>query len=413
MMRVNFVGNLANNHYVLARFLREIGVDAHLFYDARRSIHEQPSSEDPELATRTPHWIHPFEAPKSRLRAGPRLPAPLRAQLADCDVLHVHGPELAWMPEVGKPFVWHPYGGDLFQLTSYHYWLVQKRVVKGLFPDIRGIPFVRRMREAVRTASAIALGWHNEFWLPGIRLVKRLAPERIVRLHLAIDAGRYSPKDQERTAMLRAQLLPPRPPGLVVFHPTRQAFTSAEISGRKGNDRLYRALGRLHREGKLFTLLVIAKGDVDERAAKELMKSLGIEDRVIWLPLMPRHELIRWYHVADVAAGDFVNGALGSISLEAMACACPLLMFMHVKPEGEDFLSPYDMFPELPPVLNARTDDDIYQELVRYVDRPSDLEAVGRTSREWVMKHGSGVPVAQRFLALYQKILAGEPLRST
>jgi len=407
-MRVHLVGNVANNHYVLAKALRQIGVDAHLFYDPRRNSHELPESEDPEVLGGRPEWLHPYVRQKTKVQAFGVLSQNDREQLSKCDLLHVHGAEMTWMTEVGRPYLWHPYGSDLFQLPFYGFWLTQQRVMS-FVPDLRGIPFVIAMRRAIRSAAAIVLGWHNDLWMPGLRLLKKLGVEkRIVRHHLAIDAGRFSCKDDRILAEERARRLPrSAEQGVVIFHPTRQAFTSSEISGRKGNDRLYRALGRLHAEGKRFTLIIVEKGVVDENAAKELIRELKMEDRVVWVPAMPRHELIQWYQLSDLTAGDFVNGALGSISLESMSCGTPLMTFMQVKADREMFLDPARLYPEMPPVVNVGSEEEIYRAVKRLLEDPSELRSLGSRSRQWVEQYGSGEAVAHRFRALYEKILSG------
>ena len=48
-MRVNFAGSIWNDHISMAVFLREIGVDGHLYYDPRGSMQALPEAEDREL----------------------------------------------------------------------------------------------------------------------------------------------------------------------------------------------------------------------------------------------------------------------------------------------------------------------------------------------------------------------------
>jgi glycosyltransferase involved in cell wall biosynthesis len=262
------------------------------------------------------------------------------------------------------------------------------------------------MRRAIQKASAIVIGWHHRLWVPGFKLVRRLGMEdKIVRLPLGIDTGRFV-VEKKSVSTLRAELLPgSSDTELVIFHPTRQAFTSNYTATKKGNDRLYRALARLKAIGRSFTLIIVKKGNPDEVTAQRLIRQLGIAEHVIWVPMMPRHELIRWYQLADLTADHFMVGALGSIPLESMACGTPVMAFLQTQADDDIFLEPTGLFPELPPIINASSEKEIFEALSWYAAHRSELEQLGEQSRVWVMNNVAGEIVAQRYLALYEHIL--------
>jgi hypothetical protein len=65
-----------------------------------------------------------------------------------------------------------------------------------------------------------------------------------------------------------------------------------------------------------------------------------------------------------------------------------------------------DVLGEHPPVLAARTVDDIYERLVWFARHPQYRENVGQRGREWVLKNHSLERVSTLHKALYEKVLA-------
>ena len=109
-MRVNFIENICNNHYVLATFLREIGVDAHLYYPDWHALQHRPESENPELAHGLPEWLHPFSYEEAGYRGWITGRRELLEEIAQYDILHVHGRGVPWALQTGVPYVWQMYG---------------------------------------------------------------------------------------------------------------------------------------------------------------------------------------------------------------------------------------------------------------------------------------------------------------
>ena len=119
-MRVHFLGNAANNHYVLAKAMRRQGVDAQLFYQSGGSYQDTPEAEDPEVAHDRPDWVRSYPRQFSLWQQRDRVARELLTEIAQCDIVHAHGVELIWAARTGRPFVWHPFGADLAVWTSYN-----------------------------------------------------------------------------------------------------------------------------------------------------------------------------------------------------------------------------------------------------------------------------------------------------
>lgn len=410
-MRVNFIGNLANNHYVLAKGLRGLGIDARLYYQSL-GFHSLPQADDPELANGPlPDWLVPVSLQPTRWRQSYYAPPNLRRELAKCDILHAHGPGLIWAAQTGRPFVWHPYGSDLTYL-SFHSRELCLSKAGGMWPvgNYPNLLLPLKMRWAIRRASGIFLGWYNALWREGYAMLHRLgAQDKIRRFHLAIDARRFSPVSEPERARLRAALLPDsdvqRP---LIFHPTRQSFAVKNALGYKANDRLYRALGEYARNGGAFTLVIVENGLPDERVAREILAEEGIASRVHWIKPLPRHQLVDWYRAADFTVESFWTGAIGSVPLESMACGTPVMMHLRTEPEAEDtfFLPPGELHDELPPIIRCSSVSEIAAKLQMFSENPGMLGSLRASSRSWIERFASIEATSEHLLELYRSILS-------
>lgn len=406
-LRVHFVGNTCNNHFVLARYLRQLGVDAHLFYNRDLDPQTFPESEDPSIARERPAWLHPFTTADAGHEPWRRCASPLSEALAACDLLHVEDVGLVWAAQTGRPYLWYPYGYDLNKYPFATYWASEW---SPLHPD-RYLASVA-YRKAIAQASEVLCGMWYQPLAHGWALLQQLVePTRFTHdIQLALDTDRFSADidaaDAGNTlqALLDAAGVECRVEGLRIFHPSRVMFTERSYVN-KANDRLFRALGRFRAQGGTFTLVLVARGLEDEADARTLFSELGIADRVAWLPVMSRHALVPWYQASEIVADEFLGGTLGSVSFEAMACGAVLLTRLATHDDDPTFWPPTQTFPELPPVLNASEESEILARLLESAADAPALLARRRASRQWAETWVSGGRVAARLLAVYERIL--------
>ncbi len=173
---------------------------------------------------------------------------------------------------------------------------------------------------------------------------------------------------------------------------------SRHVWPEKGQDRLIRAFARFVKDNK-DSLLVFSERGEDLAKSKALIERVGIQEHVKWIPLMSKPYLVEWINKATVVADQFTLGSSGTAGLEAMACGKPLIIYLSKRHFDR-------LYPEFPPVLNARTDDEILQALNVCTDRKA-REELGRKSREWVSKYHDAAVVAKQHLAIYKRMFDG------
>lgn len=171
---------------------------------------------------------------------------------------------------------------------------------------------------------------------------------------------------------------------IIFFHYSRLDWGDSD-SGKhrkssKGNDRFIRAFIRSIASGLDARCIILDRGE-DRINAKALIDDLGGTAFFEWCPPMPRNILFQAIADADVIVDQFEIGGFGSGSMEAMAQAKPLMIYI----DRTAFEINYG---EQPPILNCRTEIEIYEVLMRCSDREY-LRELGEAAYQWVHKfHG-------------------------
>jgi glycosyltransferase involved in cell wall biosynthesis len=357
-----------------------------------------PAAEDPEIEGKFPDWIHSYNFAE----VGPcpwTDPSPAFIQkLGQCDILHVQDIGVVWAAMTDRPFVWHPYGWDFYNQPFYEHWRNENP------SDPTALLHPLLMRQAMCEAEAILLQWWFECWTRGYQLLERFdLKTRVKSMPIVIDVHKFSigPKKTLSELLGRTTDLPSRD-GLLLFHPSRQML-SRQGGVYFGNDILYRALSKLKTEGLRYTLFVLEKGNPDEIFAKELIRELDIEDRVMWVPAMPRHRLIDWYRTVDITIACVAGGLFGSVCIEALACGCPLIGNIVTESDNPTFWKPTLH----PPFMNVSTEEDVMRALRYCGTHWAELAEMGLAGRRWIDENMSGEAVAEKLVKLYRHILEG------
>jgi glycosyltransferase involved in cell wall biosynthesis len=96
-------------------------------------------------------------------------------------------------------------------------------------------------------------------------------------------------------------------------------LTVCRLDKNKGVDVLLRALKLL--DSNHFKLIIVGDG-VEKPALKALSSSLGLVDKVSFMGVRSKTELLELYNLADVFALASYSEGLPRVLLEAMACQC-------------------------------------------------------------------------------------------
>jgi glycosyltransferase involved in cell wall biosynthesis len=429
-VKVLHVGNIANNAYSNAKFLRRKGVEADVLCYDYRHIMGQPEWEDavfegdpdefePDWSVidagdfKRPDWFqqdtlalngaHRTQRFKGQFRLErilfslPSLWSQVLATYLEChraggtpmphvlDLLH-------YLPKSKRFEEW--FGGyDLIQAYAtepIHAWMFSsgRPYVAFEHGTMREIPFERSARGrllslAYRQAGKVIITNPDV-----IMAARQLGLNNFLFIPHPVDETKYRPFDTP----LRAELTGRYQADVILFAPSRHNWAL------KGNDLLLKAVARCMKSFSGKILLIVSEWGQEILASKALIDALGIQSHVMWTAPLNKMKLIHYYNAADVVLDQFTIGTFGTVTPEAMACAKPVVL--HFDRNVHEWC-----YSDMPPVVSARTEDQIFARLMELIDSRAHRVSVGQASRDWIVKHHGWELVADRQIAVYRELL--------
>jgi glycosyltransferase involved in cell wall biosynthesis len=180
---------------------------------------------------------------------------------------------------------------------------------------------------------------------------------------------------------LRLDLMVRLDSDLLFFFPTRQDWVPGDGYADKANDVFIRAAAKLRRSGFRIGIVCCNWGKNVEQT-KELIKLEGLQEYVLWVNPMGVVKFERYAKACDIVVDQFKLGSFGGVLFKAMAVGATILTYL-----DEKML--LRQYPQIPPVLNCKTSDEIEHVLTNIFESPKILEEFKLKSRAWVKKYHS------------------------
>lgn len=440
-MKVLHVGNIANNAYNNAKFLRRKGIEADVLCYDYRHIMAEPEWEDAEFDAEVdeyhPDWsrvdLHGFKRPDwfrhldlnalNRNHFGGRRQRFKGQYRLEWDLMRAK--ELARDTVRYLSLRW-----DYHRLVRHRRDPVAYRDIVSMAPYVRYLgPYMKRY-DIVQAYGlyeprlALLVTPHTPFvafehgtmrdfpfedsgngrWISlvykkarkivitnadSILVAKRIGLTNFEFIPHPIDETKFRPQATALSVELRNRY------GCesVLFSPARQNWSL------KGNDKILRAFAHvLKRSKREVVLLLCAWGQEIERSRK-LIEELGLERRVAWLPPLNKMRLREFYNAADVVLDQFTLGAFGTTTPEAMACGKPVMLYLNEEVHKW-------CLPEMPPIISAFTEAEIANRLMDLLEASAEeRRLLGQRGRAWVEQYHGWELVAEKHRRLYQEIL--------
>jgi glycosyltransferase involved in cell wall biosynthesis len=346
------IGNLNNYAYNNVKYLRRRGFDADVLIRRNSQLGTNPITEDPEIADNAPEWIVYWD----RKYLGSKLN--LFNIARRYDFLHTYAGSTIYAPFIFKPYVAHSTGTDLRELVFDH--------------NFTGLG----LKHGYNKAKTLLFSLPEQ-----VESIEKLGIKNWHFIPQGVDIDKYTPRTKKADGKFRI-------------------FILSKWTWRfKGTDKFIRAFAKvLKKKGKEAdnVELVCVDFGADAERTKRLVKKLGIDDNVVFVKRMTRNELIEFYSKVDLVVDQFVVGSYGLGTVEAMACAKPIMMYIN-----EKYF--YRFYPKPHPLINAFTIEDIYKQLMDVVGDTKKCKKIGEKSREWVMKNHHWKKIADNMIKIYEK----------
>jgi hypothetical protein len=371
-VKVAFLGNMNNNHFAMARYLRDRGVDADVLMFDNEPEHFHPSADsyDDSFASfcRTLTWGNPAKWARASNEA-------IARDLCGYQVIVGCGLAPAFCRRIGRPLdIFVPYGADLYYFTRYH--LTYPNRILGTWLA------VAHQRKGIPQSSVFHMDVTNRLYEDRWAEFRGNAQRWYCGMPM-VYTGVYSPENVRRVAestrwarefaTIRGQS------DLLLFSHVRHVWGGPSSDpGQKGTDRLLEGLALFMRchPGITVNLITFSYG-TSIHESKALVSKLRLEKSVHWFPLASRRDLMCGILHADIVCSEFEHSWLsGGVLYEAMVMEKPIVGFR------DDRLYS-GQYPRLYPILNARTPESICARFEEYLGDPGAHRARGQQGRRW------------------------------
>ncbi len=264
------------------------------------------------IEARPPGWLRRANGMVKRL--GPDLSTfwgtyPVQLPMKDDQIYHLTHPGLATSLYLSRAsrvvvtvhdIIHYVYRHDR-ELSTYQHRLQQKADELGL--------------RALHKASAIIA--ISEYTKAALVEHLDLPAEKIHVVHRSVNLERFRPQEVEDSFWVRHGL----------DRNCRYVMHLSSEEPRKNVPTLIRAFAQVVREWPEARLLKIGRSQYpgNRRRLIELVRELGIEDKVTFIDYVSDEDLPRFYNIAEVFVLPSLYEGFGLPALEAMACGCPVI----------------------------------------------------------------------------------------
>lgn len=391
-MRVALIGNMNNNHFAMMRYLRDLGIDAHLWMYTNEADHFHPRCDTWDW----PKW-EPFVRTLPLSNGGVDAVLKPRAELElvfkGFDVYVGNGIAPVLFARMGRTLdVFIPYGEGVEFIIEHHFnW---KHPRSSLLGGIRKRLMERALVNSVETIITANVHPHSQETYRRLGLLP-------MSLSIPLLYLESRPPDRPLPSTLLSAIARMQASSLVVFSHVAHAWKNLPVPHYGGgvgkrNQWLVEGFARyIKRTGNRDALLCLVEYGRDVPASKELVESLGIAAQVVWLPQMERREILSLLPHVDLGGSEFSEMLWGSTGWEFLASGVPMLHQLK-NPEKYESLGG-----ALPPFFNVDSPEEIAAVLAG-ADRAS-LRRMGEACRRWFQDH-HGERLAHRYLALFERI---------
>ena len=384
-MRVAIIGNMNNNSNNLIRYLRREGIDATLLFYGNEAKHFVPDADN----------VDGIDYPNATLSWGSYAKLlttssqTIARDLAPFDFLIGSRLAPAYAAKAGRSLdIFMPTGGDLHMLPMFSGFLpkdffkylvfsrMQRKGIrrsKVLYWDATNVELEEKIRAVVagmdRIKCAIPAIYYPEY--EGEGLQKRLAQSEW------IDVFKAAKADCD----------------YLLLHHVKQVWLPRTIRlygefHAKGNDQIVHGLAEYYSNNPTKNIkIAMVRYGTDYNETEKLAEQLGVSEKILWFPQLPRKELMLAIGVADAVIGEVTRSwfSYGTI-LEAM------VMSKTVLHNREDHLYPEK---RLYPMLRIFDGPSVAAALNKIANGEADLIAMGAEAKKWLVEYGVGEPVRE------------------
>ncbi|MFM7796460.1 MAG: glycosyltransferase family 4 protein, partial [Candidatus Nitrosotenuis sp.] len=321
--RILIAGNMVNQGFVTARELRKLNVDVSLLMEKNPSLMSDPAYLDSNLKDNYPEWIYFFDKKNRNWKFD------VIRIMRKFDLVHawVEFPIFALLS--GRPFIANTQGSDFRELR-------RSKTFKGFLLNL-----------AYKRSKIIIFNQPDYLNSDG----KILKQKGVFIPHIWDDTNWQKVEKFKKNTKL------------IIFHPANLEFRI------KKNQNLLLGFEKYIKKYPDSRLIIVDRG-VDSDNTHELVNRLKIQNNVEFIPgPLDKAKMVEFYTNSDIVADQFGIGSMGTVALESMLYGKPLIMYIDIESHRK-------LYGSVPPLVSARTPDEIYRGLV-YLSEENERIKIG------------------------------------
>lgn len=404
-IKVALINNMNNNFFAFSRYLRDLGIDAHVFVNPDAPPHFNPQYDTFEDVSKLP-WLHTFPYGDSNKDWLIAKTDTIRKILQGFDIIISCGLSSAYIERAGLTSdIIFPYGSDLYDLPF--------RTPKFVF----GLDFPRSLlhtwqayyqKKAYTNARCISIEASSVYYKAPLQKLTTSWINTTIPMLYNLEKSEDKVLDEYIPNHSLNQL---EHSDFVVFNHSRHLWSTNihnlddfdKYLGMKRNDKVIRAFAEFLKTTRMKTpLLVLFEYGHDVNDSKKLVHQLNIDEHVLWLPKSPRKViLLLLKKYATFGTGQFrerISAGFGGVSYEILASGVPLL----TKLADTEFFN-------ASPAINVLTEEEILNVFKDYEKNPEKYRKIGQRSQRWFTEN-LGLGKAKKYATLIEQLAVNSTL---
>jgi len=392
-MKVALIGNMNNNFFSIMRYLRDLGVDAHLFMYEKEYDHFKPEKDTFQIEKYS-EYIHVlsiipsvkglFFLDKDKIKRelngydiyiGCGLAPAIFFKLGmtlDIIIPHDDGIEYTFYSKI--------LGNNFFTALSRRY--VVDLQLKGLQNNTTKI-----IASAIQKITNDTLSKFNLY----DKLIKKYL--------LMVYTEEY--KDTELNPIVESM----KNKDVVVFCHTRHLWREESMvedyiieDGGKALDKLILGFSHFIKNNpdtKALLLFFEYGSDVDD--SKALIAKYGIEKHVQWLPLMARRDILQLIDYSDIVVDSLGAGMWGGVGWEGLSRG--KILMQNIIQSDEEYYN--EMGHPLPFIMRANSADNAEKHLTDFINDRAFFSDKAKDNQAWFNQY-AGIGLAKEYKELIE-----------
>lgn len=390
-MKIALIGNMNNNFFSILRYLRDLGMDAHLFMYTNEYKHFLPESDTFHISQYKDyiHTLSMHSSGKGLILANTNK---IKRELKEydffigCGIAPALFMKLNWVLDIFIPYA------DEMELTEQESFKFSN-IIK--YPVRRYT--VNKQIKAIQTNTTAIIA----------SAVQEITKDTIRRLNLSEKHHKkyllmlYKEKNTLRSKYI--DLMSNH--NMVLFSHTRHHWrdlTQAheKKDGGKGVDKLIIGYAKFIKNNPSENpLLLFFEYGKDVDASKELILELGIEKYVVWLPLMLRKEILGLIEYADIVVDAIGSEMWGGVGWEGLSCGKVLMQ--NIVQSDEEYYR--EMGHELPFIMKSNSPEQVEAHLNAFIENREYYKTQAEKNKEWFNTH-AGVGLAKEYKKIIEEL---------